>query len=274
LRNKFQRAIQFYQKLLFEIGLKIEPEAGSQSFRLDKSFLPDAMTKHNFRILRGEEKKRAEALSSTGVKIDETESRITVSNDRYPHMLTALSALCKTKNKFALTNFLRCDFRGLMKTHKPGYDDAVSILPEHFRKMTDEMDAFIQRMNCRISVQPLKNTTLFSQWKLHYCRHGKSVYSFRSDTDRLEAYAHFNHYQNVSRAGYALKEESYPLHTWFYDRIPERLCSCRYNRLVDIGGRKKRICGFMNRMDLVNPDSQDLQKLKQIIMVYHDKILG
>ena len=182
--------------------------------------------------------------------------------------------LCKGGNsKFALTNFLRCDFRGLLNSHQPGFDDAVSILPDDSKKMAVEMDKFMRNMKCKISVQPLKNTTLHSQWKLFYAMEGKSVYSFHSDTNNLEAFAYFNHYGNVSRMGYLLKEESDRLYTWFYDRIPTRLCLCRNNKLVDIGGHKKRICGLMNRMDVMNPDSYDLKNLKRIIEIYHDKVM-
>jgi hypothetical protein len=39
------------------------------------------MIKHNFRILWGEEEKRAEALTKAGVEIDLSESRVTVSDD-------------------------------------------------------------------------------------------------------------------------------------------------------------------------------------------------
>jgi len=273
LRNRFQRAIQFYQKLLFEIGSKAEPDGDSHNFIMDKSVLSDIITKHNLRILRGEQERRAEALSNLGMEIIQSKSKMTISNKENPEMLAALSTLCKANTKkFVLTNFLRCDFRGLMDSFKPSFDDAVSILPDGFRKMAVEMNDFMRSVKCRISVQPLKNTTLFSQWKLGYSLKGKSVYSFHSDTDSLETFACFNHYQNVSRMGYLLKEESDLLHTWFYDKIPTRLCSCRYNRLADIGGRKKRICGLMNKMDVINPDSHDLQNLKHIIKIYLDKI--
>ena len=71
--------------------------------------------------------------------------------------------------------------------------------------------------------------------------------------------------------GYLLKEKSDSLYTWFCDKIPLRQCSCRNNRLADIGGRKKRICGLMNKMDVPNPDEHDLQNLKQIIgLSYQD----
>jgi len=273
LRNKFQRAIQFYQKLLFEIGSKGEPNGGSDSLIMDKAVLSDIIIKHNFRILRGEQEKRAEALSNVGMKIDQSQSKMTVSNNKYPKMLVGLSALCKANTgKFALTNFLRCDFRGLVDSFEPGFDDAISILTDGFRKMAIEMDDFMRSVNCSISIQPLKNTTLFSQWKVGYSLKGKSIYSFHSDIDSLETFACFNHYQNVSRMGYLLKEESDLLYNWFDAKIPTRLCSCRYNRLVDIGGRKRRICGLMNKMDVINPDVHDLQNLKQIIEIYLDKV--
>ena len=273
LRNKFQRSIQFYQKMLFEIGSKGNLDDSSNNVIMDKSVLSAMINRHNLRILRSQKEKYAEALSGVGLKIAQSHSEITVSNSKYPKMLFALSALCKANSRrFVLTNFLRCDFRGLIDSFKPNFDDAISILPEDFRKMAFEMHDFMRRAKCSSMVQPVNNTTLFSQWKIGYFLKGKSVYSFHSDFDTLETFACFNRYQNVSRVGYLLKEQSILLYNWFYDKIPTRLCSCPNNRLVDIGGRKKRICGLMNKMDVINPDEHDLQNLKHIIEIYLEKI--
>ena len=110
-----------------------------------------------------------------------------LSNDKYPGMLAALSALCKSKTgKFALTNFLRCDFRGLKDSFKPGFEDAISILSDDFKNMTLEMNDLMREKKCACAVQPLKNTTLFSQWKVNYTHEGKAIYSFHSDVENRD----------------------------------------------------------------------------------------
>jgi hypothetical protein len=39
---------------------------------------------------------------------------------------------------------------------------------------------------------------------------------------------------------------------------------------VDIGGQAKRICGLMNRLDLPNPNEEDLGNLQRIIEIHLD----
>jgi hypothetical protein len=269
LRNQFQKSIQFYQKLLFEIGTKSKPETGSDHFSMDGSVLSDMMIKHNLRILRGEEAKRAGALARLGMKIKHTKQKTRIANECYPEMLLALATFCKSlSGKYGLTHFLRCDFRGLIRSHKPDFEDAISLLTGSSKEGIVEMHAFMKNLECKTAIEALKNTTLHSKWKLTYQLKNKAVYSFHADTDLLETFAYFNQPDNVSRMGYVLKKESHSLYHWFYERIPMRSCACRNNRRVDIGGREKRICGLMNRMDIVNPDREDFKKLKQIITLF------
>ena len=274
LRNRFQRKIQFYQKLLFEIGINGETEAGTDSLSSDKPILTNVIANHTLRIIWDQREQCAEALSRLGLEIKRFNNKITVSNSQYPKMLFALSALCKAgKGKFALTNFLRCDFRGLLNSYIPGFEDTVSILPDGFKKKAIIMNEFMKDLKCKTIVEPLKNTTLYSEWKLFYSFKGKSIYGFHSDTESLKTFAYFNHYENVSRMGYILKEESDSLYNWFYDCIPISMCSCRNNKLVNVGGREKRICGLTNRIDVINPDDANLKNLKRIIEIYLDKVM-
>lgn len=269
LRNRFQKSVQFYQKLLFEIGARSKAGPGFDQLFLDESVFSEMMIKHNLRILRGEEEKRAGALSRLGLKIKRLKSKFRVAGEDHPQMLSALTALCQSPSpKYGLTHFLRCDFRGLIPGHKPGFEDAVSILPHSFRKGAGAMHAFMQTLACGNGVEPLRNTTLHSKWKLTYRLKNKAVYAFHADADRLEIFAYFNHPDNVARMGYLLKAESLPLYNWFFDRIPIRSCACRNNRRVDIGGREKRICGLMCRMEAANPKSEDFEKIKQIITLF------
>lgn len=269
LRNSFQQAIQFYQKLLFEIGVHAEPVNGVEQVTMHQAVLADMTKNHKFSKIRGEEIERTYALRRLGLEMMQTTERIIVSNHAYPHLFTALSALCHAPNKkFALTHFLRCDFRGLLPGHQPGFDDAAAVLPDEFRSMVVDMETWLHSLNCKVAVEPLKNTTLHSYWEVSYRQKGKPLYAFHADTDRLDAFAYFNHPENVGRMGYLAKAASDALYAWFYERIPARICACRNNRAVDIGGQKKRICGLMNRLNIVNPNQMDWQNLKQIITMY------
>ena len=268
LRSQFQRAIQFPQKLLYEIGLNGTQE--SRTTTLSRSVLDDMINKHNLRILRDERMKHAEALSNMGIEVTIVSDKITVSEGKHTGMLLALSTLCKADaEKWALTSFLRCDFRGLNK-YRPSFEDAASFLRGEHKKNAVVMDEYMRSLGCRAMVEPLKNTTLGSRWKLVYKRKSKSVYGFHADTDSVETYAYFNKPENISRIGYLLKERSETLYNWFDEKIPTRNCARRYNRKIDIGGKEKRICGFSNRLVLSNPSGTDHQNMKKVIEIYQN----
>lgn len=278
LRNQFQQAIQFYQKLLFEIGVHGMQVAGTEILQLDPAVFGAFITEHNLRILRGEVEKRATALLRLGLEIKWSKEQVTVACQGFPSLLTALTALCHSpERKFALTNFLRCDFRSLL-SYQPGLSDAISILPAPQKKKALIMEGFMEGMkstrglNYKISVQPLRNITLDSPWKLAYTRNGKSVFGYHADPEGLVTFAYFNHPENIAKVGRQLKQVSPTLYGWFYEKMPTRTCACKNNRLVDIGGQAKRICGLMNRLDLPNPNEEDLQCLQRIIEIYLDLI--
>jgi hypothetical protein len=184
-------------------------------------------------------------------------------------MLEALQALSRSgSNKYRLTHFLRVDFRGL-EGYRPGFSDVVSTVGEDYRGKAVEMDRYMETLGCSSTVQPLKNTTLGSVWKMAYKR-SKSVYGFHADTDWMESYVYFNSPQNISKKGYLLREESEPLYEWFNSHFPVMECACRYNRRVDIGGVKKRLCGFSNRMIVTNPTNKDVQNMKKTIQLFRN----
>lgn len=274
LRNKFQQPIQFYQKFLFELGAQADLDNSTFGLTIDKSVFLNIFRNMRLSKIRGEEEKLAKALNRVGLEIDEkTTGRIHITNVKYSKMLLALSALCKSSNKkYAFTNFLRCDFRGLFDGFKPQFEDTIAILSEDLKGIAIKLDKFMQELNCKVSIEPLKNILLYSGWKVNYSLNGKSVYSFCADINRLELHAYFNHHKNVSRMGYILKDESNELYNWFYEKIPVRMCSCKNNNLVDIGGQKKRICGLMNRLDVGNPKNDDAKNIESIIRIYVNKV--
>lgn len=265
LRNQFQQAIQFYQKLLFEMGAGGEVDGAR--LRMETAVMDGMINKYNLRLIRGTQNQRLNALTRLGMTIRRNDDAVVFENTRYPGMFTALRALARAgRGVLALTNVLRCDFRGLIKGYKLGLEDVVAILPEKLRDNILAMDGFMQELGAKITIQPLKNTTLFSPWKVSYTREGRSIYGFHAEPNRLEVYAYFNKSDNISRLGCRLKEEADPLYTWFNEHIPIRECRCPNNRRVDIGGETKRICGLMNRLEVINPDGEDLARLRSVIV--------
>lgn len=273
LRNKFQQPIQFYQKFLFEIGTRSEADYSTFNLNIHKSDFHDIYRDMKLSKVRGEEEKLAKALNNLGLEIiEKAADKIHVANMKYPKMLLALSALCRSSNKkYTLTNFLRCDFRGLINGFKPRFEDTLAVLSQDLKENAVELNKFMQGLNCKASIEPLKNITLYSKWKVNYSLDGKSVFSFCSDINSLELFAYFNHHENISRMGYILKDKSIELYNWFYEKMPARTCSCRNNNLVDIGGQKKRICGLMNRLDVGNPTINDLKNIENVIGTYIDR---
>lgn len=265
LRNQFQQAIQFYPKFLFELGMHgvVEGDAG---INFAAAILDDLINRHNLRLIRGTQEQRLAALERLGMIERRSDGRVYLRNKQYPWMFTALTALARAnREKLALTHVLRCDFRGLQKGFKPGLEDAISILPEAFRRTVLQMDEVMQSIGAKITVQPLKNTTLYSPWKVSYTQQGKSIYGFHAEPQRLEVYLYFNRPENITGVAFLLKAEDSRIYDWFSEHIPIRECRCPNNRLVDIGGEKRRICGLMNRLEVENPDALDLEYLKRII---------
>ncbi|MFW6287611.1 MAG: hypothetical protein ACOC2J_02555 [bacterium] len=222
--------------------------------------------------VRGQEEKRLTALKDLGLEIDRKQDKIFISCEHYPDMLAALSLLCKSgTKKYAYTNFIRCDFRGV-KSYKPSIEDVVAVIPEVYKSMVLEMDSMMESMNCRRTINPLKTRLLNQQWKVAYKKKGKSVYAFEADVDKLNSIAYFNYPENISKMGYLLKEESVSLYKWFYNCFELMECSCKNNKLVDIGGKKKRICGLSNRMDIYNPDKKEFENMKYIIELFQKNV--
>lgn len=269
LRNRFQKAIQLYQKALFEIGTQGRRDPAAGTLAVDKTPLWEGVRKHNLRVQPDELKDCLLILSDRGLPFTERNGELVFSSAGYPHMLTALHYLCKTgTRKQALTSFLRCDFRGMSPSFALGFADVASVLPGEDQEAAGMLDRYMEDMRCKVFIEPLKNTTFQSRYKVIYKRSGKPLLSLEIDTSRLRIHAYFNHYENLSKMGYLLKEQSEPLYEWFFDRIPSTVCACANNKNVDIGGVKKRVCGLMNRMDVHQSDDASLDNIRQVLDLY------
>ena len=58
------------------------------------------------------------------------------------------------------------------------------------------------------------------------------------------------------------------MHMRQFPQFPERLCKCPGNRRVCFGEEPSRICGMSNRVEIVNPDKEDVERALYILRKY------
>lgn len=274
LRNKFQNSIKFYQDFLYEIGKhgELDPDSfylimtGNKFLEIIKKFKLLKKEKENFNHI--------DTLKSIGFEYKKSDKKIAFFNNNYPMMFFGLSSLAKSKNiKYGYTCFLLCDYRGLIDSFEFKFNDTILILNERYKRIAYEMNELMNKIDAELKIKPMRNTLLNSCWKLQYTKKGKAVYTIHIDIDKMNNFLYFNSVENISKIGYLLKKNYNELFNWFYDNINTMKCSCKNNKIVDIGGQKKRTCGLMNRVQINNPDKQDLEKMKKILEIYQVKNL-
>ena len=268
LRNKFQHSIKFYQDFLYEIGKN--GNLDSSNFIITENKFSEIIKKLKVHKKVEESDYCINALKSIGFNYKKSNKKLFFFNVDYPMMFFGLSALSKSKNtKYGYACFLLCDYRGLLDSFEFKFNDTVLILNEKYKKIALEINELMRQIDTKLKIKPLRNTLLNSYWKLQYTKNGKAVCSIHIDIDRMNAFLNFNSVENISNMGYLLNKRSGELFNWFYDHIRTMECSCKNNRNVDIGGRRKRICGLMNRVEIYNPTIFDLEKMKNILKIYH-----
>ena len=275
LRNEFKQAIKIYPRFLYEIGIRgIIDEVACQLI-LERQHFEKAMkqVRRHLSQMKGEEMKRISVLSRLGLVIEERKEKIIMTNLKYPSMFVGLSALCNSDNKkFHFTNFLRCDYRGLNKFYKPGIQEVIKIVPEGYKHIIQEVDAWMKEKRAKTEVRTMHYQPVLIPWKVNYSIKGKSAVGLQADFENLSLYAYFNNYKNIMLVASELSKVSEEFCSWFNDLIPGSNCNCKNNRRIEIGGMKKRICGLMNRMDINNPDKDNLARMKTIVGLYQDNI--
>lgn len=268
LRNKFQHSIKFYQDFLYEIGKN--GDLDSLNLIITENKFSEIIKKLKVHKKGEESYYRIDALKSIGFNYKKLNKKLVFFNVDYPMMFFGLSALSKSKNaKYGYTCFLLCDYGGLQDSFEFKFDDTILILNEKYKNIALEMNGLMEQIDTKLKIKPLRNTLLNSYWKLQYTKNGKAVCSLHIDINKMDAFLNFNSVENISNMGYLLNKRSGELFNWFYDHIRTMECSCKNNRNVDIGGRRKRICGLMNRVEICNPKMSDLEKMKNVLKIYH-----
>ena len=272
LRNRFQHSIKFYQDFFYELGKVGEIDSLSSDFIFTEKEVVNILNK--FKILKNDDNKldRIDSLKSIGFDYKKANKKIIFFNKKYPLMFYGLLVLSQSKNKkYGYTCYLSCDYRGIDEAFELKFEDTVLVLNEKYKEIAYEMNELMNKIEAKLKVKPMRSTLLHSIWKLQYTKKSKAVYTMHIDIDNMSNFLNFNNIENISRLGYLLKKRSVELYNWFYEHIITRECSCKNNRIVDIGGRKKRICGLMNRVDIYNPKKLDLERMKYLIDIYHIK---
>ena len=246
---------------------------------MDINFLNHVITKNKFneiinkfKILKRDDNKfkRIDVLKSIGIDYKNINGNILFYNKKYPLMFYGISVLSKSKNvKYGYTGYLLCDYRSIDESFEFTFSDSVLVLNEKYKKTANEMNVLMEKIGAKLKIKPMRDTLLNSYWKLQYTKKGKAVYTMHIDIESMGNFLNFNNIENISKIGYFLKKGSNDLFNWFYENINTMECSCKNNRRVDIGGRKKRICGLMNRMQVSDPDNLDFERMKYVLELYH-----
>ncbi len=275
LRNVFKQAIKLYPRFLYEIGLRGRLDNSSFRLILDQQQYDEVIkqVKRHISQRKGEATERISLLARLGLTIIVQQEQVVLENPKYPHMFVGLSALCKSVNKkHHFTNFIRCDYRGLQKFYSPGIEEVVKILPDSLKPIVKEVDLWMKKKNAKTTVKALHHQPVLIPWKVNYSHKGKSLFGLQADFENLYLFAYFNNFKNIMSVALEVSKISEDFCNWFNHQIPVTECNCKNNKVIKIGGEKKRICGLSNRMDLKNPDTESLKKIKRIVEIYQENI--
>ena len=270
LRNEFQNAIKFYQNFLYKIGEYGTIDAKTYRLGISRKQFESLIQTLNINKKENDVRKRIDALHTVGLTYSCSDDFVQFSCARYPRLFIGLSLLAKSENKkYAYTCYLTCNYREAVKTGSPKFEDALFVLTAAQQKLAKEVHTLMIEAGADLKVKPLRSTQLTFFWKLQYTRKGKALATLHIDVQKLDCFINFNSVTNISKVGYRLKKDSEELYGWFFDCFKLRECSCKNNRNADIGGRRKRICGLMNRMEIYDMRQSDLEKIKQILQVFY-----
>ncbi len=269
LRNTFQQAIQFYAKFFYNIGEGAEfIDQNDYSLVISKSVYEQVKESMMWtHIYKGNEQ-RYQRIRELGITIKEDDEYCSISCKRYPKMFLGLWLLCKAKeSKYKYLNYLRVDYQGIIK-ETPELEDIVETLHERHQYIISQIQQLLDGVKVNIKIKPFNTITSRSKWKVEYQYKGKNILGFYAEPDFFMLCIYFNNPQNITDMSKRLQEDNNDLYEWYRTKFPERLCKCRYNRRVQFGEESRRICGFSNRAEIVNPDSRDLINSIKVIKLF------
>ena len=269
LRNTFQQAIQFYALYFYNLGLKSKNLDGWNSslvvMKKDYEFVLQQMKRnHGAEYNDG----RYEQLMRLGIQTEEKNDAVYVSHKVYQDAMSGLQYLCKAPDsKYKWMNFLRLDYKNAYAPI-PTVADICKTLSPGSAKIVNRLEDSLGGMEIKARIKPLRGIVSDFKWKVEYSFKGKNVCGFYADHEYLMLCIYFNNFMNITEFARSLHEEDDVLFQWFKAQFPERLCKCPNNRRVYFGEEPRRICGLSNRAEIVNPDSEDVERALYLLRRY------
>lgn len=271
LRNTFQQAIQFYALYFYNLGLK--------SIGVDEQTGSLAVPKEDYKyVLKQMERihdakynvQRYERLVRIGVQTEEKDNTVYITHKVYKDAMSGLQYLCKTPDsKYKWMNFLRLDYKNAYAPI-PTVDDICKTLSVGSAAIVKRLEMCLTGMKTKARIKPLRGIVSDFKWKVEYSFKGKNICGFYADREYLMLCLYFNHFQNITELAGTIYEEDRELFQWFKAQFPERLCKCPSNRRVYFGEEPRRICGLSNRAEIVNPDTEDVERALYILRRYRN----
>jgi len=267
LRNAFEQAIHFYPLFFYEVGSAANSIGGDCSLILSAPDYEEVLKKLTKPHLRNEKEKRFAALASLGVGIEASGDAVTIRAGN--KMLLGLWTLCKARNgAYKLLNYLRADYTGTLRG-APEFEEILKTLHEDNVEKLKRIKEFLDSVSpaFTFTVKPISDTT-FSKWKAEFKLKGKNYFGFYSGPDTLSLGVYFGNSENISATAKLLEETDAELFTWYRGLYPERYCSFPYNKTVELGGEKRRICGMSNKAEINGPNDSDVEKTIKLIKAF------
>ena len=271
LRNTFQQAIQFYALYFYNLGLK--------SKSLDQRTSSLVVMKEDYEFVlqqmqrcHGAEynNQRYERLMRLGLQTEEKNGAVYISHKVYQDAMSGLQYLCKAPDsKYKWMNFLRLDYKNAYAPI-PAVADICKMLSSDSAKIVKRLEDSLGEMKIKARIKPLRGIVSDFKWKVEYSFNGKNVCGFYADHEYLMLCIYFNNFMNITEFARSLHEEDGELFQWFKEQFPERLCKCPNNRRVYFGEEPRRICGLSNRAEIVNPDSEDVERTLYVLKRYRN----
>ena len=271
LRNTFQQAIQFYALYFYNLGLK--------SKSLDERTGSLVVLKEDYKyVLKQMERihdakynvQRYERLVRLGIQTEEKNDTVYVSHKVNKNAMSGLQYLCMAPDsKYKWMNFLRLDYKNAFAPI-PTVADICKTLSSDNAEIVKKLEDSLAGMGIKVRIKPLRGIVSDFKWKVEYSLKGKNICGFYADHEYLMLCIYFNHFQNITEFSRTLYEEDSKLFQWFKAQFPERLCKCPNNRRVYFGEEPRRICGLSNRAEIVNPDSEDVERTLYIMRRYRN----
>ena len=269
LRNTFQQAIQFYALYFYNLGVKskcIDEHSGALA--VSKEDYENVLQQMG--RIHGAEKnvERYEQLARLGIITTEKDDIVYVSHKIYTQAMSGLWYLCKAPDsKYKWMNYLRLDYKNAY-VKVPTVDDICKTLSSRNAEIVKRLENSLSGMKVKAKIRPLRGIVSDFKWKVEYSLKGKNICGFYADPEYLMLCIYFNHFQKINEFAKTLYEEDRELFQWFKAQFPERLCKCPSNRRVYFGEEPRRICGLSNRAEIVNPDTEDVERALYILRRY------